>query len=72
VLSLRFDGPAPAEGGLDLFDLAGRRVAAAELRPAGGGWSAEIPASVTSTWPNGVFFARAAGGRVRARIVVIR
>lgn len=71
-LLVRLEGRAPLERRLDVYDLAGRRVATAELHAQNGVWSAEIPASTTESWPNGMYFARAAGGRIAARVVVVR
>ncbi len=73
-LVLRFPG-LPTEVGetLDLYDLAGRRIASARLARQGESVAAEIPGGVTRAWPSGVYFARLRRDDVPAvRLVVLR
>jgi M6 family metalloprotease-like protein len=63
---------APVSPVFELFDLAGRVVARTPLVPSQGGWRAEIGGGETRGWRSGVYFARFPGGRVQARIVVLR
>jgi hypothetical protein len=59
-------------GWLDVFDLAGRRVAAVPTTVAGGVFSATVGARLTARWSGGVYFARPRGLGTSARFVVIR
>jgi hypothetical protein len=71
--TLRVTGRIPAAAGwLDVFDLAGRRVAAVPTIVAGGVFSATVDALLTARWPSGVYFARPRGLDRSARFVVIR
>ena len=73
VLELRWAGPAlrrPAA--LEIFDLAGRRVAAAPLEGGGSTWRARFAPTATAGWASGVYFARPTDGRAAARLVVLR
>ncbi len=72
MLRLRWDGVRPSPARLEVFDLGGRRVAAADLRGDRDRWVAEIPGSVTRSWASGVYFARLGGEAAHARIVVLR
>ena len=67
-------GAPPAPGAVaELFDLAGRRVAAADLVRDGAGWRARFTTAVTSRLPSGVYFARARAAEAPAlRLVVLR
>jgi hypothetical protein len=70
---LRLLGGGAAPGGaLEVFDLAGRRVAKAEITLDRDGWQAEIPAAETARWSSGIYFARFARGSPHFRIVVLR
>ena len=69
---LRLRGGADGPRLLEIFDLEGRRVAAAESRRDPTGWMVEIPAQVTRDWRSGVYFARVRGANDRARVVVLR
>ena len=71
---LRLQGVSPGTGParLEVFDVGGRLVASAEMRPNAGGWVAEIPGQTTREWASGIYFARLAGEGARARIVVLR
>jgi len=65
--------PASTGQFVDLFDIAGRRVAAVPLSPRGDEAFAEIPGEATHAWHSGVYFARLRGRDLRAaRLVVIR
>ena len=58
---------------VDLFDLAGRRVASVPLVSRGDEAFAELPGETTRGWHSGVYFARLRGRDLRAvRLVVIR
>jgi immune inhibitor A len=71
ALVARWAGADAPPGPAEIFDLAGRRVAAHPFRRDGAEWVAEFgPASVQ--WPSGVYFARAAGVRDVARFVILR
>jgi len=66
-------GPPLAEGArVTLFDLSGRRVAAARMIHAGASWTAVLPATLTREWSAGVYFARIDGQRDSARLVLLR
>ncbi len=73
-LRLHLGGEAPASGGvIEIFDLAGRSVRSTPLVQHSGGWSAEIPGTITRGWGSGVYFARLRGdGALAARLVVLR
>jgi immune inhibitor A len=72
VLQAAFDPGSPAPV-VDLFDLAGRRVASVTLVPRGDGAFAEVPGEATSGWHGGVYFAHLRDrGQRAARLVVIR
>jgi len=59
TLRFRFAGAAtPLDDALEIFDLAGRRIATAPLIDDAGGRVAEIPGTVTAGWQSGVYFAR--------------
>jgi hypothetical protein len=71
---LDWAGEAPAPGATaELFDLAGRRVAAAVLEPRGTAWRARFSAVLTSRLASGVYFVRAGvPGAPARRLVVLR
>jgi len=70
---LHVNGRIPeVTGWLDVFDLAGRRVAAVPTTVAGGTFSATVDAQLTARWSSGVYFARPRGIDRSARFVVIR
>jgi hypothetical protein len=73
-LSLRLDRTTAAPGSvLEIFDLAGRRVASAPLVADGTVLSVEVSGSVTRGWESGVYFARVLGADLDgARLVVLR
>jgi M6 family metalloprotease-like protein len=73
-LALRIPGDMLGPGSvIELFDLAGRKVASTPLVPHAGDLSAEIPGTITRGWQSGVYFARVRGGRaLGARLVVLR
>ena len=59
ALSFRLaDRPDGGAHAVEIYDLAGRRVASVPLVDDAGGLRAEIPGSVTSGWGSGVYFAR--------------
>jgi M6 family metalloprotease-like protein len=65
--------PASTGQFVDLFDIAGRRVAAVPLSPRGDEAFAEVPGQATRGWHSGIYFARLRGRDLRAaRLVVIR
>lgn len=64
--------PASRAGCFEIYDLAGRRVAAVDARLDGGFAHAEIAASVTAGWAGGIYFARASGHPESHRFVVLR
>lgn len=73
ALVFRLAGQDGAGGAVEIYDLAGRRIASTPLVRGDGGMSAEIPGSVTSGWQSGVYFARARGASAGAtRLVVLR
>ena len=43
---------------VDVFDVAGRRLASVELRRDAGGWRGELQGRETLAWPAGVYFVR--------------
>jgi len=58
---------------LELFDIAGRRVAALEFAASGTVRRAHLDAGATRDWASGVYFARVRGERAAAsRVVVLR
>jgi hypothetical protein len=58
---------------VDLFDLAGRRVASVPLVPRGEEAFGEVRGDATRGWPSGIYFAHLRGrSRGGARLVVIR
>jgi len=71
--AIRFSGPASASSDrLEVFDLAGRRVASVPVRIALGRFEAEVNGAMTRSWGDGVYFATLRGGREKARFVVLR
>ncbi|HEY2953808.1 MAG TPA: M6 family metalloprotease domain-containing protein [Candidatus Eisenbacteria bacterium] len=71
-LDLEWSARAPRpEGGVELFDLSGRRVASATLERGADRWWARFSPALTSRLASGVYFARARGSAA-ARIVVLR
>lgn len=71
-LELGGDAAGP-ESVVELFDLVGRRLMSTALVRHTGGWTAEVPGSVTRGWGSGVYFARVRGvGALAARLVVLR
>lgn len=64
--------PLPDGARLGIFDLAGRRVASAELVRDGARWTAKIGGAETGRWEAGVYFARVDGLRSATRFVVLR
>jgi len=67
ALALIADAALP-EPWLDVFDVAGRRLASVRLVRDGERWRGELTGSATRTWPAGVYFIRprAAPGRGRS------
>jgi hypothetical protein len=61
----------PPAAAVELFDLAGRRIARVPLVATASGSWADLPGSVTRAWPSGVVFARVPGFSPE-RLVVIR
>jgi hypothetical protein len=58
---------------VEVFDLAGRRVARAILSGPPGARRARLDASETASWPAGIYLVRAVAGRVAVqRVVVLR
>lgn len=74
ALSFRLaDRPDGGPDVLEIYDLAGRRVASAPLVDDTGGRRAEIPGSVTRSWGSGVYFARVRDrDTTPTRLVVLR
>lgn len=72
-LRLRPGGERPTGDAIDVYDIAGRRVATtAPVSGSDDPW-VEIPGSVTRAWESGVYFARARGSVAAAtRLVVLR
>jgi hypothetical protein len=70
-LSLSGETAAPAPW-VDVFDVAGRRVATMATRVSGKQFSARFGSELTSTWSAGVYFATLRGSRQSARFVVLR
>ena len=69
---LREDASAASDR-IEVFDLAGRRVARAILAGPPGARRARLDASETVSWPAGIYLVRALPGRVAAqRVVVLR
>lgn len=64
--------PATRAGRIEIFDLAGRRIAAVDARVDGGFAHAEIAGSETAGWAGGIYFARVAGRPASHRFVVLR
>jgi immune inhibitor A len=73
-LELIWNGVGPVERPrVELFDLAGRRVAEAPLIPAGRGWRAHLSGERTRALAAGVLFARVPGApQATVRLVVVR
>jgi len=69
--TLRLVGQGTPPAGVEILDLSGRRVAAADLHLGRDGWSAEIPGTRTREWPSGVYFARLGGVVGSVRLVVL-
>ena len=69
---VRFSGAASSADRLDIFDLAGRRVASTPIRAANGRFEAVLDASSTRAWRDGVYFAALRGSREKVRFVVLR
>jgi|GEM_PF-3055053 len=68
---LRFRlAPAAAGDAIEVFDIAGRRVAVAPVAP--GADEARLDGTVTARLGGGVYFARVRGSDARARVVVLR
>jgi hypothetical protein len=67
-------GPGPAEpAAVEVFDLAGRRVASVDLRSQGSQSSGRLDAGVTRPWSAGIYFVRLRGASAPAqRLVVLR
>jgi hypothetical protein len=57
---------------VDVFDIAGRRVATTATRVSGKQFSARFESDLTSTWSAGVYFVTLRGSRQSARFVVLR
>ncbi len=57
---------------IEFFDLSGRRVASVPLAGSGVTRRARVGASTTASWPAGLYFARAQGAAISARLVVLR
>jgi len=71
-LELEWSGAPPAPGAaVELFDLSGRRVAAATLERGAARWRARFSPALTSKLASGIYFARARGAAA-ARLVVLR
>ena len=71
-LEVWWSGAAPSRPAIELFDVAGRKVAEANLARGGAGWRAGWSGAATREWPEGVLFARVAGTSASTRIVVVR
>jgi hypothetical protein len=66
-------GPPLADGTrVTLLDLGGRRMTETSLTRAGSVWVTNLPASVTRSWPTGIYFARVDGHPGSARLVLLR
>jgi immune inhibitor A len=74
ALEFRWRGAAPAAvPTVDIFDLAGRRVASVPLDDAAGIWRGRLGSSTTAGWASGVYFAKLKGERGgNARLVLLR
>ena len=73
TLQLRWIGaPGPADATVDLFDLAGRRLASIPLIGTGATRVARVGSSTTSSWAPGLYFARVRSSGATARLVVLR
>jgi len=67
------DPAGTAAASLEVFDLAGRRVASVQAVAQGDALSARLPAGLTRSWAAGVYFVRPRGRAVTAtRLVVLR
>ncbi len=72
ALVLRWTGAADgAPPEVELFDVAGRRLAHAPLAADALGRAAVFAPGLTATWPAGLVFARTRDGRAMARLVVL-
>jgi hypothetical protein len=77
-VELRWSAAPPGPGAtepsaVEVFDLAGRRVASVDLRSQGGQLSGRLGAGLTRPWLAGVYFVRLRGASVPAqRLVVLR
>jgi hypothetical protein len=73
TLELRWTGSPGVTGAIvDLYDLAGRRLASIPLSGAGATREARVGSSTTSLWAPGLYFARLRNSRATARLVVLR
>lgn len=73
VLRIEWSGVvASPPGPVEVFDIAGRRVASLPWSSSGTGWSARADGALTRSWATGVYFARTGATGASTRIVVIR
>lgn len=74
ALEFRWRGATPADIAIvDIFDLAGRRVASVPLDNASGIWRGRLAPSATAGWASGMYFAKLKGERgANARLVLLR
>jgi len=71
--TVRFSGAvSPWDDRLDVFDVAGRRLASVPVRTAAGRFEAVLDGSATRSWRDGVYFAALRGSGERTRFVVLR
>jgi hypothetical protein len=70
---LQLSGTAPADAEwLDVFDLAGRRVAAVHARRSADRFEADLDPSLSRGWSDGVYFVRLRGTHSVARFALLR
>jgi M6 family metalloprotease-like protein len=73
AFELRWSGARPGRVEVaDFFDLSGRRLASLPLEGLGSVRSVNAGASLTSSWPAGLYFARIRGTADAVRMVVLR
>ncbi len=74
ALELRWSGPGPEpEATVDLFDVAGRRVASVALHRNHDTYRGRLDGGVIAGWPDGLYFAHLRGEHaIAARLVVLR
>ncbi len=71
ALALHWSGAGATPPEVEIFDVAGRRLAHVPLRPGALGASAVLEPARIASWPAGLYFARTRDGRSSARLVVL-